>query len=80
LVFNFQLPTTPNSCKKEWKGVIEDSSMNNNTKRKREQREEKSINANHLICEIREQMKRKTIAQRGKLSNVKRRVVGKKGK
>jgi hypothetical protein len=54
--------------------------MNNNTKRKREQCEEKSINANHLICEIREQMKRKTIAQRGKLSNVKRRVVGKKGK
>ncbi len=54
--------------------------MNNNTKRKREHREKKSINANHLTCEIKEQMKRKAIARRGKLSNVKRRVVGRKGK
>jgi len=54
--------------------------MSNNTKRKREQREEENINANHLICEIREQMKRKAIVRRGKLSNVKRRAVGRKGK
>jgi hypothetical protein len=31
LVFDFQFPTTSNSCKKECRGVEQDFSMNNNT-------------------------------------------------
>jgi hypothetical protein len=42
LIFNFQLPTIPNSCKKECREVIQDSSMNNNTPTTTTQRREEN--------------------------------------
>jgi hypothetical protein len=55
------LPTTPNSCKKECKGLIQDSLTNNNTLIVATQRGEERRSVKNLSLEIEKQLKRKAL-------------------
>jgi hypothetical protein len=65
-------------------GVIQDSSMNNNTptttQRGKETNVKKESNTiKNLVRKIEEQSKRRTTVQRGKSSNIKRKARAQKG-